>query len=105
MTDAHAHILEYGFMTQLPLAGTTSVQGGFLYVFKSMVFHQSNSEIVERIKAYIMAHPEVLDDNTKWIEGMGWDQTKWDDAQFPTFVRELDANPVKPCAPLTFRIG
>ncbi|KAG6911050.1 hypothetical protein DXG01_004564 [Tephrocybe rancida] len=67
LADAHAHILEYGFMTQLPLAGTKSLL-----------------EIIDLIKEYVHAHPEIENDKTQWIEGMGWDQTKWPSAQFPS---------------------
>ncbi|KAG6844297.1 hypothetical protein H0H87_008078 [Tephrocybe sp. NHM501043] len=67
LADAHAHILEYGFMTQLPLFGTKGLP-----------------EILNRVKAYVHSHPDIENDKTKWIEGMGWDQTKWPTAQFPT---------------------
>lgn len=76
LADAHAHIIEYGFMVQLPLATTTSVQG-----------------VVDRIKHYILAHPDIRDDKTKWISGMGWDQTKWSGTQFPTAL-DLDQDPL-----------
>ena len=85
-------------------SGRHHIRTGWVFVrfSKYMIFYLSKSEVVERIKAYILAHPEILDDKAKWIEGMGWDQTKWDGAQFPTSVRELDANPMRPCAHLTF---
>jgi hypothetical protein len=44
-------------------------------------------EVLSRLKAYIDAHPDVRDDPNIWIEGMGWDQTKWSGAQFPSAVR------------------
>jgi predicted amidohydrolase YtcJ len=47
---------------------------------------KSVQEVIERIKAYIMAHPDVHADRDRWIEGMGWDQTKWPGAEFPTAV-------------------
>ncbi|KAF5314329.1 hypothetical protein D9619_011773 [Psilocybe cf. subviscida] len=76
LADAHAHILENGYMNQLPLGGSKSVQ-----------------EVIERIKAYLDAHPDVKDDKTRWIEGMGWDQSKWSGAQFPT-AADLDTEPL-----------
>jgi len=63
-------------MMQLPLATTTSVQ-----------------DVVDRIKQYILDHPDILDDKTKWISGMGWDQTRWPAAQFPTAL-DLDRDPL-----------
>uniref|UniRef100_A0A8H7XPQ0 Amidohydrolase 3 domain-containing protein n=1 Tax=Psilocybe cubensis TaxID=181762 RepID=A0A8H7XPQ0_PSICU len=76
LADAHAHIIENGYMRQLPLMGSQSVQ-----------------EVIERIKAYILAHPEVMNDKSRWIEGMGWDQTKWPGSQFPT-ASDLDKDPL-----------
>jgi hypothetical protein len=83
-TDAHAHILDYGFMVQLPLANTTSIQGDQA---KPIATSPNNfSDVVDRVKQYILDHPDIRDDKTKWISGMGWDQTKWPGAQFPTAV-------------------
>ncbi|KAF9054163.1 amidohydrolase family-domain-containing protein [Panaeolus papilionaceus] len=76
LTDAHAHIVENGYMLQLPLMGCQSVQ-----------------EVVDRIKAYILSHPDVQNDKSKWIGGMGWDQTKWESKQFPT-AADLDRDPL-----------
>ncbi|KAF8966893.1 amidohydrolase family-domain-containing protein [Flammula alnicola] len=76
LADAHAHVIENGYMMQLPLVGSNSVQ-----------------EVVDRIKAYITSHPEVSNDPTRWIEGMGWDQTKWPGASFPT-AADLDTDPL-----------
>lgn len=46
-------------------------------------------EVISRLKQYIEGHSDVLNDPSRWIEGMGWDQTKWPGAQFPTAVRIL----------------
>ncbi|KAF8064078.1 amidohydrolase family-domain-containing protein [Lyophyllum atratum] len=83
LADAHAHVLEYGFMVQLPLAGATSIE-----------------DVVDRIKAYILAHPDIHSDKTKWVEGMGWDQTKWPGAQFPT-ASDLDQDPLLKGRPIS----
>ncbi|KAH0579709.1 Putative amidohydrolase ytcJ [Termitomyces sp. J132] len=83
LADAHAHVIEYGFMKQLPLAGTQSLQ-----------------EILDRIKAYIHEHPEIKNDTTKWIEGMGWDQTKWPTPQFPT-ASDLEQDPLLKGRPIS----
>lgn len=84
-------------MMELPLAGSTSIQGeiqpmtfpcltGFLIT--------EYLDVLERVKAYILSHPDVHSDTTRWIEGWGWDQTKWPIAQFPTAVR-LDFTTVR----------
>lgn len=89
-TDAHAHIIEYGFMVQLPLATTTSVQGDQTTHCAPLDISPNNLPgVVDRIKHYILAHPDIRDDKTKWISGMGWDQTKWSGTQFPTAVSFL----------------
>ncbi|EGO20377.1 hypothetical protein SERLADRAFT_363652 [Serpula lacrymans var. lacrymans S7.9] len=67
LADAHAHILQYGFKMNLNLDGCVSVD-----------------EILARLKAYVVTHPEVLNDPSRWIQGMGWDQTKWPGAKYPT---------------------
>ncbi|KAF9780179.1 amidohydrolase family-domain-containing protein [Thelephora terrestris] len=67
LSDAHAHILEYGWKMQLVLDGANSIE-----------------EIISRVKAYLRSHPEVADDPTTFIEGMGWDQNRWASKQFPT---------------------
>ncbi|KAF8154107.1 amidohydrolase family-domain-containing protein [Crassisporium funariophilum] len=76
LADAHAHIIENGYMAQLPLMGSKSVE-----------------EVIERIKVYILSHPDIQSDKERWIEGMGWDQTKWAGAQFPT-AADLDNDPM-----------
>jgi predicted amidohydrolase YtcJ len=43
-------------------------------------------DVIDRIKQYILDSPDIRDDKTKWIAGMGWDQTKWPGAQFPSAV-------------------
>ncbi|PFH49981.1 hypothetical protein AMATHDRAFT_75863 [Amanita thiersii Skay4041] len=76
LTDAHAHVIENGYMKQLPLTEAQSVQ-----------------EIVELVKQYIEAHPDIRDDPSRWVEGMGWDQTKWPGRAFPV-AADLDQDPV-----------
>ena len=89
-SDAHAHIIQNGFMMELPLAGSTSVQGEIQPITFPCLTEYLITEyidVVERVKAYILSHPDVQIDKTRWIEGWGWDQTKWPMAQFPTAVR------------------
>ncbi|KIK09545.1 hypothetical protein K443DRAFT_671448, partial [Laccaria amethystina LaAM-08-1] len=76
LTDAHAHIVENGYMIQLPLTATSSIQG-----------------VVDRVKQYIQTHPDVYHNTSRWIEGMGWDQTKWPGRLFPT-ASDLDRYPL-----------
>ncbi|CAK5282431.1 unnamed protein product [Mycena citricolor] len=75
-SDAHAHFLQQGYKMQLQLDNAKSVE-----------------EVVDRIKTYINAHPEVKEDKTRWIEGMGWDQTKWAGASFPS-AADLSRDPL-----------
>ena len=91
LTDAHAHIVENGLMMELPLAGSKSVQGENFIVHSSKNFNRVCSiteylDVVERVRAYVVSHPDVQNDMTRWIEGWGWDQTTWSIAQFPTAV-------------------
>ncbi|KAL0570468.1 hypothetical protein V5O48_011495 [Marasmius crinis-equi] len=67
LSDAHAHIIENGFKSQLSLDTASSID-----------------EIVSLVKAYILARPGLSED--EWIEGMGWNQERWtgEEARFPT---------------------
>ena len=47
------------------------------------------AETVARVKAYILADPDILHDKTKFVEGWGWDHTKWLLEEWPTYVRAL----------------
>ncbi|EPT02697.1 hypothetical protein FOMPIDRAFT_1035858 [Fomitopsis schrenkii] len=67
LSDSHAHILEYGGMKVIPLEETRDAE-----------------ETVLRLKEYILGHPDICDDEDKFIEGWGWDHTKWKDDTFPT---------------------
>ncbi|KAF5341906.1 hypothetical protein D9611_001970 [Ephemerocybe angulata] len=85
-TDAHAHVIENGYMLQLPLSETTSL-----------------NDVIKTLEAYVLSHPEVESDKDKWIEGMGWDQTKWNEGQgapFPT-AADLDESPILSGRPIS----
>lgn len=59
--DAHCHFVGYGmYLTKLDLTGTTSWE-----------------QVLEKAKVYHEQYPD------RWIEGRGWDHTKWPDKQFP----------------------
>ncbi|KAF4617162.1 hypothetical protein D9613_005991 [Agrocybe pediades] len=76
LSDAHAHIIENGYMMNLPLSSAESAQG-----------------VVQLLKNYVLSHPDIMNDTTRWIEGMGWDHTKWPDARYPT-ADDLDQEPL-----------
>ncbi len=78
--DAHGHILDYGWSrTVANLVGSTSVD-----------------EVISRLEDYVRSRPHLMafalaDDSAAdtstdlpWVEGIGWDQTKWSPAVFPT---------------------
>ncbi|KAG2068318.1 hypothetical protein BDR04DRAFT_1232852 [Suillus decipiens] len=76
LIDAHAHMLHYGFKMNLNLEDCTSVD-----------------EVLNHLKAYVISHPDILGDPTRWIEGMGWDQNKWPGAQYP-HADDFDREPL-----------
>jgi hypothetical protein len=43
-------------------------------------------DVLNHLKAYVISHPDILGDPTRWIEGMGWDQNRWPGAQYPHAV-------------------
>ncbi|KDE05903.1 hypothetical protein MVLG_03716 [Microbotryum lychnidis-dioicae p1A1 Lamole] len=68
LTDAHAHVLQNGeSATAVHLVGSTSVQ-----------------DVIERIASFIEKDDELRKDHSRFILGLGWDQTKWSGGEFPT---------------------
>lgn len=75
LVDAHAHVLQQGeSASAVNLVGATSVK-----------------EVVDRIAAFVDADPELRDDKSRFILGLGWDQTKYKETNgaFPTAVCSL----------------
>ncbi|KAL5498212.1 hypothetical protein ACEPAH_2342 [Sanghuangporus vaninii] len=85
LADAHAHLLDEGFMRNLQVDNTSSI-----------------SEVIEKVKDYIKARPDVLNDRNVWIQGMGWDQTKWPTKEFPR-AADLDTDPLLRGRPIVLR--
>lgn len=52
-------------------------------------------DVIDRLKTYILDHPPIHNDAAVWVDGMGWDQNKFDPPVFPTAVREILQ--LKPC--------
>ncbi|TFK83915.1 hypothetical protein K466DRAFT_497548 [Polyporus arcularius HHB13444] len=76
LSDSHGHVLEYGATKQMPLEGTSTIE-----------------ETVARVRAYIEADPDILSDKSKYVEGWGWDHTKWLLEEWPTY-NAIEADPV-----------
>lgn len=57
-----------------------------LLLYHAPTANNSFVEVINHLKVYLEQHPDIRDDSSRWIEGMGWDQTKWPGAQFPTAV-------------------
>ncbi|KAH8119350.1 amidohydrolase family-domain-containing protein [Phellopilus nigrolimitatus] len=76
MSDSHGHTLEYGASRLLTLEGS-----------------EDSTATVARVKDYILSDSAIYNDNSRFIEGWGWDHTVWPNAEFPSF-RELEADPI-----------
>ncbi|KIP08258.1 hypothetical protein PHLGIDRAFT_104500 [Phlebiopsis gigantea 11061_1 CR5-6] len=50
-------------------------------------------ETVRRVRDYIHTNPKLRHDKTKFVEGWGWDHTKWVQSTFPT-AADLEKDPV-----------
>ncbi|GAA5989840.1 hypothetical protein JCM10908_002341 [Rhodotorula pacifica] len=77
LTDAHAHVLAQGeSASAVNLVGATSIK-----------------EAVDRIAAFVEADPELRNDKSRFILGLGWDQTKYRETNgaFPT-AADLEAD-------------
>lgn len=70
--DAHGHLLDLGKSLEIvDLTGATSLH-----------------EVITRIETFVLERPHLRDDRNAWIEGNGWDQTRWNDTtgdHFPTW--------------------
>lgn len=49
----------------------------------------SHAEVLDRIEHYVETHPAPSGAANHWVEGFGWDQTRWADWRggFPSKVR------------------
>ncbi|ORY86060.1 amidohydrolase 3 [Leucosporidium creatinivorum] len=77
LIDAHAHVLQNGeAASAVDLVGSTSV-----------------AEVVERIASFIEKDPALLADRSRFVLGLGWDQTKFGGSgEFPT-ADDLERDP------------
>lgn len=75
LIDAHGHILSYGLsLMQANLLGSLSEESA-----------------VKKAVNYAKANPDIT-----WVQGQGWNQTQWENTQFPT-AKSLDKHfPNKP---------
>ncbi|KAI6120257.1 amidohydrolase family-domain-containing protein [Pisolithus croceorrhizus] len=77
LADAHAHILSYGSVKlNVDLSGCASKQ-----------------EVLQRLVDFVKARPDILNDPSKWIQGMGWDQNIWAIPEYP-HADDFDAEPL-----------
>ncbi|KAI6015694.1 amidohydrolase family-domain-containing protein [Pisolithus marmoratus] len=77
LADAHAHVLSYGSVKlNVDLSGCTSKQ-----------------EVLERLVDFVKSRPDILNDPSKWIQGMGWDHNRWAVQEYP-HADDLDAEPL-----------
>ncbi len=75
LIDSHAHLLQYGESAHAAdLVGAKSV-----------------GEVVERVAKFVEGNKELKEDKSKFILGLGWDQTKWEGGQFPS-AADLEAD-------------
>ncbi|KAI0305633.1 amidohydrolase family-domain-containing protein [Multifurca ochricompacta] len=76
MSDSHAHMLEYGASRLIPLESARSAKAATALV-----------------RQFILSDEDVKQDPLKFVEGWGWDHTKWAELGFPT-AADLDSDPV-----------
>ncbi|THH07934.1 hypothetical protein EW145_g3049 [Phellinidium pouzarii] len=86
LADAHAHLIEQGFKRNLEVDHCSSV-----------------SEVLEKVVSYINARPDILGDKNVWIQGMGWDQTKWGNKGIFPAAADFDSEPLLRGRPIVLR--
>ncbi|KAH9921109.1 amidohydrolase family-domain-containing protein [Fomitopsis serialis] len=60
LADAHAHLMLYGAKMQLNLEGAESID-----------------EVLDRVESYVTRDLATPGSEIRWVEGFGWDQTRW----------------------------
>jgi hypothetical protein len=63
--------------------------GSFAGTLKTYLISCPTSDVIERIAKFIRSDPELLADPSRFILGLGWDQTKWAGGEFPRAVCPL----------------
>ncbi|KAH9994002.1 amidohydrolase family-domain-containing protein [Russula vinacea] len=76
ISDSHAHMLEYGASRLIPLESARSAKAATALV-----------------RQFILSDEDIKQDPLKFVEGWGWDHTKWAEKGFPT-AAILDSDPV-----------
>ncbi|KZV76297.1 amidohydrolase 3 [Peniophora sp. CONT] len=76
MSDSHVHSLEYGASRLIPLEKA-----------------QTPEEAVAAVRAFILSDEDIRQNPDKFVQGWGWDHTKWPESQFP-FAAHLDSDPI-----------
>lgn len=71
-SDAHGHLLDLGHsLSSADLSGATSL-----------------NEVVQRLEAYVLERPWLMEKEESWLQAYGWDHTRWNDTEegggFPT---------------------
>ncbi|EED78577.1 predicted protein [Postia placenta Mad-698-R] len=84
LADAHAHLMMYGAKMQLNLEAAKTI-----------------NDVLDSIEEYVNSHPDVLADPERWIEGFGWDQTRWENWKggFPSKA-DIESRPLLSNRPL-----
>lgn len=117
------HALQYGLQKQLPLEGAASVSGAHgsvTWAYATFHLHSFATDAVAKVRAYIESDPAILNNRSAFVEGWGWDTTKWPVERWPTAARyqafcptrlgsllssqaELEADPVTRGRPIALR--
>lgn len=62
--------------------------------FNAEVTYELPTEAVALVRQYILGDEDIQAAPDKFVEGWGWDHTKWAVQEFPTAVRQLVAIPL-----------
>ncbi|KAI0320766.1 amidohydrolase family-domain-containing protein [Amylostereum chailletii] len=76
MSDSHVHMLEYGASRLIPLESASRPE-----------------DAVAAVRTFILADEDIRSDPLKFVEGWGWDHTRWPGQEFPS-AADLDRDPI-----------
>jgi hypothetical protein len=80
-------MLEYGASRLIPLESARSAKGDLVPHHWSSL-NLTYEAATALVRQFILSDEDIKQDPLKFVEGWGWDHTKWADKAFPTAVRQ-----------------
>jgi hypothetical protein len=89
-------MLEYGASRLIPLESARSAKGNHRFPRLVELKSDPTKAATELVRRFIFSDDDIKEDPLKFVEGWGWDHTKWAGQGFPTAVRHTPFTPLPP---------